>query len=233
VQKELDGRIVTAQWFVLLSVGIALALTSSHAMAVVCAFFGLQGIVYNVQPVRSKDLAFLDVISESVNNAFRLCLGWLMVDSTTLPPGSIVVAFWCGGAFLMAAKRLSEYRQLSVSHGRDVLARYRVSFASYSEPSLAVSCLVYAMLSAVLLAIFLIKYRIEYICLMPGIIALFAFYYFIAMKSDSSAQKPERLFQEPWLMAAVVVVSLLFVVTTVLEIPVLRQFTEQQYISIR
>jgi hypothetical protein len=35
-----------------------------------------------------------------------------MVDPTTLPPSSVILLFWAGGAFLMSAKRLSEFREI-------------------------------------------------------------------------------------------------------------------------
>ena len=37
-----------------------------------------------------------------------------MIDPTTLPPASLLLAYWFGGAFLMAAKRLAEYKEISV-----------------------------------------------------------------------------------------------------------------------
>ena len=46
-----------------------------------------------------------------------------MLDPTTIPPASIILAYWCGGAFLMAAKRYSEYREIATTCGRDLLVR--------------------------------------------------------------------------------------------------------------
>src|SRR3546814_15555338 len=83
----------------------------------------------------------LDVISESINNPIRLTLGWTMVDPTTLPPSSLLLAYWTGGAFLMGAKRLSEYRDISTEAGMQMLHRYRRSFSAYTAESLTVCCL--------------------------------------------------------------------------------------------
>src|SRR3546814_17526823 len=82
-----------------------------------------------------------------------------MVDPTTLPPSSWLLAYWTGGAFLMGAKRLSEYRDISTEAGMQMLHRYRRSFSAYTAESLTVCCLLYAILSAFFIAIFLIKYR--------------------------------------------------------------------------
>ena len=159
-------------------------------------------------------------------------IGWSMIDPTTFPPGSIILAFWAGGAFLMAAKRLSEFREIVASHGRDLLVRYRASFAGYSETSLTVSCLVYALFSSFFLAIFLIKYHIEYLLVVPVVIALFAQYTALAMQPASSAQKPEKLFRERGLIVTVVLLAAVFVTTTFVRIPLLEELATQQYIRV-
>src|SRR3546814_20228386 len=89
--------------------------------------------MYNLKPFRTKDKAYLDVISESINNPIRLTLGWTMVDPTTLPPSSLLLAYWTGGAFLMGAKRLSEYRDISTDADMQMLHRYMRSFSSSVE----------------------------------------------------------------------------------------------------
>ena len=68
--------------------------------------FILSGLLYNVKPFRTKDIIYLDVLSEALNNPLRLALGWFSVSSSSLPPSSLFIIFWFGGAFLMAIKRL-------------------------------------------------------------------------------------------------------------------------------
>jgi 4-hydroxybenzoate polyprenyltransferase len=233
VQRTLKGSIVVLEWVGFLLVGTCAAVAASTTMLAIAIVFALQGVVYNVPPLRSKTKAHLDVISESVNNPLRLMIGWAMVDPTTLPPSSIILAFWFGGAFLMAAKRLSEFRQIVASQGKDVLVRYRASFASYTEVSLTVSCFLYALLSSFFIAVFLIKYRVEYILVLPGLAALFARYLALAMKPESFAQKPERLFQERGLMFLVAILAVAFVLTTFISVPFLEIFSNAHFISLR
>jgi 4-hydroxybenzoate polyprenyltransferase len=233
VAKPLRGDIVTLEWLALLSVGLACAFAASKTMFLIAGVFALQGIVYNVPPLRTKNKAYLDVISESINNPLRLMIGWAMVDPTTLPPSSVLLMYWTGGGFLMAAKRLSEFREIGASHGRILLERYRASFARYSETSLTISCLVYALYSSFFLAVFLIKYRIEYLLTVPVVIALFAQYLALAMVPGSAAQKPEKLFREHSLIALVVFLAGLFAFTTVINIPELQIFTGERYISLQ
>ena len=155
-----------------------------------------------------------------------------MIDPTTLPPSSIILTYWAGGAFLMAAKRLSEFREITASHGRGVLERYRASFADYSEISLTVSCFVYALVTSFFLAIFLIKYRVEYLLTMPVLIALFGHYLALSMQPESTAQRPEKLFKERALIALVGLLAFIFLFATYVNIPALDLFTGQRYIGL-
>lgn len=230
VLRDLRGEIVVLEWLIFLVIGLGCAYLSSKNMFLIAAIFALQGVVYNVPPLRMKDKTYLDVISESINNPLRLMIGWAMIDATTLPPASILLSYYLGGAFLMSAKRLSEYREIMALHGKQLLSQYRASFAGYSDISLTVSCFLYAMLSSFFLAIFLIKYRIEYILLMPLISIFFSQYLALAMHPESSAQKPEKLFRERGLMIMLLILVASFIVTTLVDIPILKTLTEQQYI---
>ena len=232
VRRELSGRWVWLEWLSLVVLGLACAWMASKTMLLVACLFALQGLAYNVAPLRLKDKAYLDVISESVNSPFRLIIGWAMIDPATLPPGSLILAYWLAGAFLMAAKRLSEYREIVASHGKELLVRYRASFAAYTDTSLNVSCFAYGMLSSFFLAVFLIKYRIEYIVLMPLIVALFCHYLGLSMQPGSTAQKPEALFRERGLVLLVAALAAGFVIMTFVDVPALEALTAQQYIVI-
>lgn len=232
VQCNLRGTVIFFEWLAFLAIGLTAASAASSTMLCIACVFALQGIVYNVPPLRSKDKAYLDVISESVNNPLRLLIGWVMVDPTTLPPSSIILSYWLAGAFLMAAKRYSEYRDITASHGKELLARYRASFAKYSADSLIISCFVYGLLSTFFLAIFLIKYRIEYLLLMPATILLFAYYLALSMQPNSAAQNPEKLFRDRRLVLLILTFAGLFIVTTLMDIPALSVFAGQRYISL-
>jgi 4-hydroxybenzoate polyprenyltransferase len=233
VQCEVRGVAIVSEWAAFLAIGLAGALAANLTMFLIACVFALQGLVYNVPPLRTKDKPYLDVLSESINNPLRLMLGWAMVDPTTLPPSSILLSYWLGGAFLMAAKRYSEFREIVASHGRELLVRYRASFAGYSEVSLNTSCFVYGLLSTFFLAVFLIKYRVEYLLLMPAVIALFGRYMVLAMRPNSSAQSPEKLFREFELMSLVGLLVALFCLTTWVDVPALAVLSEQRYISVR
>lgn len=232
VQTEMSGLVVFVQWLILFMIGVTAGYLAGKTMLLTAILFAAQGIFYNVRPMRTKDVPYLDVLSEAVNNPFRLMIGWAMVDPSTLPPSSIILAYWFGGAFLMGSKRLSEYREIVASHGKDVLARYRRSFYGYTEINLTTSVFCYALLSTAFMAIFLVKYRIEYILVLPAIIMLFGKYLSLSMRPGSTAQKPEHLFKERRLLAIALLVGVLFVALTFIDIPALEYFSSQKFISI-
>ena len=73
----------------------------------------VMGCVYNLPPVRTKDHAYVDVLSEAINNPLRMLVGWYIVTSTVVPPLSLLVSYWMIGCYFMAAKRFAEYRDFS------------------------------------------------------------------------------------------------------------------------
>jgi 4-hydroxybenzoate polyprenyltransferase len=91
----------------------------------------LAGFAYNLKPVRTKDVPFLDSISESVNNPIRFLIGWYALAPQTFPPWSLLVCWWAFGNFLMVAKRLSEFRFLGERAGD-----YRASLRRYTRGTL-------------------------------------------------------------------------------------------------
>jgi 4-hydroxybenzoate polyprenyltransferase len=210
-------------------VGFALAYACNTKVLVCEIWLWVMGVLYNVKPFRTKDVAILDVLSESVNNAIRLLIGWFMLTEDFLPPISIVIAYWMAGAFLMATKRFAEYRMIN---NPELAGKYRKSFKVYTEELLCTTAFFYAMCSSFLMGIFLIKYKVEFIILIPFIFILFCYYFHIAFKPDSAAQKPEKLFKEKWLMLYVLFLCLLFVFLLKVNIPGLEMFTKFELIQL-
>ncbi len=232
VAKRLSPSVVWIEYIALAAAGLGLAAVVSPLYLAAAALFFLSGLVYNVPPVRTKETAYLDVISESVNNPLRLTLGWAMIDSTSLPPGSLILGFWAGGAFLMALKRMAEVRSAAAAGTLESLTRYRRSFAVYTENRLLLSAFLYAQLTAFALAVFLVKYRIEYLLSMPLFALLFAVYLRVGLKRDSSAQTPERLFRETVLVSVVLLLVVSLVVLTLVDLPFLDRLTDPHYIRL-
>lgn len=230
VQSKMSGRIVALEYIVLLALGLGIAVFVNSTFFWAAVLLAVSGVTYNVQPIRTKDRVYLDVLSESLNNPIRLMMGWAMVDADSLPPVSLFLAFWFGGAFLMNSKRLAEYRDIAATQGIEILGRYRRSFRYYTESSLNVANLVYALSCSFFMAIFLIKYRIEYVLLFPCIVALFAIYYRMALTPDSVARKPEKLYRSGPVIFTAVLTMAVFVVTTLVSLPWLDPWAGQSFI---
>lgn len=219
VSKQLHSGIVYAEYFALALAGLAIAYSVSMPLFVIALLFLVSGWAYNLQPVRTKDKAFLDVATEALNNPIRLVLGWVLVDTATIPPSSLLLAYWAGGAFLMSTKRFAEYRTVVASHGVKVLHLYRRSFQSYTENRLLLQSFLYAQVACFFIAVFLVKYRIEYIFSFPLFALLFVAYLRLGLKEGSVAQTPEKLFKETGMLAVVVVLVITLVVLTVVDLP--------------
>jgi decaprenyl-phosphate phosphoribosyltransferase len=187
------------------------------------------GLVYNVPPVRTKDVPYLDVLSESVNNPIRLLLGWYSATPLLFPPLSIIVAYWMLGAFFMAAKRVGEHRELK---DHETIRVYRKSLSRYTQDKLIISMFFYASFFSFMSAIFLIRYKFELILLAPFFSALIGEYIRLAYLPGSPAQYPEKLYRQKRLMALCVMISVLFVVLLVVRIPWLDRVFDPMYKSL-
>jgi 4-hydroxybenzoate polyprenyltransferase len=219
VAKSLSAPLVYAEYALLTVAGFLLAAAVSPALFVIAVIFWLSGVVYNVEPLRSKDKAYVDVASEALNNPIRLVIGWVLIDPASLPPSSLIIAYWAGGAFLMSIKRLAEYRTIVAGHGAAVLHLYRRSFQHYDESRLLIQSFLYAQLASFFIAVFLIKYRIEYILSFPLFALLFTIYLALGLRLGSTAQTPEKLFKEGKLLATVAALVAALVLLTLFDIP--------------
>ncbi|MDX1952229.1 MAG: UbiA family prenyltransferase [Verrucomicrobiota bacterium] len=229
-RPSVSGRVkafgIYLQYILLIASSLLLAAFLNWPFFFATLFLLVMGVIYNVQPFRSKDRVYLDVISESINNPIRLCMGWFVVISTLMPPSSLILAYWLGGAFLMAVKRYAEFRTIG---SREIAGLYRQSFKTYSEESLLCSSVFYAMGSTLFLGVFLIKYRIELLLSFPLIAGLFTWYLRMGMDEDSPAQHPEKLLSQRAFMLYVLCLTLTFVALFVFDIPILHKLLRNTF----
>ncbi len=222
VSENMKFSLVMLEYAVCIVIGIALALLVNTPFLLMEIWLLIMGVLYNVKPIRTKDIPYLDVLSESVNNMIRLLLGWFIITDAYQPPSSILIGYWFAGAFLMATKRFAEYRMIG---DPETAGLYRKSFKKYTEQSLLISTFFYALTATFFIGVFMIKYRIEYLIAMPFVFGLFCFYLAIAFKPDSAAQKPEKLYREKKLLAYIAVLIVVLTILTFVDIPVLDYWT--------
>ena len=144
VEGGMAGRWVVLEYLLFIVAGLAGASAVGRYFLYTEIALLIMGVLYNVKPFRTKDIVYVDVLSESVNNMLRLLLGWFVITGNYFPPVSILAGYWMAGAFLMGTKRLAEYRMI----GNPALAgEYRRSFRQYSEQTLLGSSFFYALRS--------------------------------------------------------------------------------------
>ncbi|GAB3538529.1 hypothetical protein GCM10027443_33680 [Pontibacter brevis] len=234
VVRVVNPVLVYSEYVLLAAIGLSLAYVISMQFLIISAFLLFMGVIYNVKPFRSKDRVYLDVLSESVNNPIRFALGWFIftpvlalpqsawdIEWLTFPPSSIIIAYWMGGAFLMATKRFAEFRLID---NPDLAGLYRKSFKYYTENSLLISMFFYALTSAFFLGIFLVKNRLELLISFPFFALLFAWYLKIGLLKDSPVQGSEKLYTRKWFMLYVVFFAALLVTLMFVDIPWLKWF---------
>jgi len=229
VTEDVKGSVIWILWGVLSILGFVLGYLICKPFLAMEIWLWVMGILYNVKPFRTKDIPILDVLSESVNNAIRLLMGWFIISGDTLAPSSLILGYWMAGAFLMAIKRYAEYMMIG---DPELAGRYRKSFQFYNEKILLVSSFFYAMCSAFLIGVFLIKYRIELVIVMPFLFGLYCYYFWISFKKDSAVQKPEKLYREKGLMLYCLALIIIFVVLMLVDIPALDIFIDSALVSI-
>lgn len=221
VAEDLKASIVYIEYIVLAVAGLGISWFISLEFMLTELFLLFMGFLYNVKPFRTKDKAYIDVLSESVNNPIRFVLGWLLVGVTVFPPSSILIAYWMGGAFLMATKRFAEYRFIN---NPEIAGMYRHSFKIYTEKRLLISTFFYALCSSFFLAIFLIKHRIELLISFPFLALLFAWYLHIGFETNSIVQTPEKLFKKKGFVIFTLFLFLLLVLLLKVDLPYLNWF---------
>jgi len=212
-------KIAYAQWILFVTIGLVAAWMINGFFFISALLLLIMGLLYNLPPVRLKDLPYLDVLAESVNNPIRLFLGWFAVNDFYPPTLSLIIAYWMIGAFFMAVKRYAEYRRIGDPQRA---GKYRKSFIHYNEYRLLLSIVYYVSAFGLFFGIFLIRYRMELILSAPFIAGFIAVYMRIGFKKNSPAQYPEKLYTQKSLVIYSVLFFILFITLLFTDIPIIH-----------
>jgi len=201
--------------------GVAVGWTISKPFALTALVLWLMGCAYNIKPLRTKDVPYLDVLTESINNPLRMLLGWYAVAAFLVPPLSLLMCYWMIGCYFMALKRFSELREIG---DRGVAGSYRASFKRYTQESLLVSVVFYASTAMLFFGAFVIRYRIELLLGFPLVALVMAIYFKLSFKHGSAVQNPEKLYREPGLMGSFAATVLAIGILLFVRLPRLESF---------
>lgn len=170
------------------------------------------GFVYNLKPFRTKDIPFLDSVSESVNNPIRFCLGWYAFAPTGFPPPSLLLSWWAFGNFLMVAKRLSEFRFL-----RERAGDYRASLRRYTNGSLLFGLAVSAAVFFAAYTAFAVGFKLQGFLYLSPFLAFYLYLFFRKTLIEKEImEEPEKLLSRPkYALFTVLLIALYAVVLLV------------------
>ncbi len=151
------------------------------------------GFLYNIPPVRTKDIPFLDSISESMNNPIRFAVGWFAFQPAAMPPVFLLAAWWAFGNFLMVAKRLSEFRWLGERAGD-----YRASLRRYTRTLLVAGMGASILVFFAAYFLFAARYRLLSFAVLSPFLAFYFFLFFRkTLRETEVMEEPERLLIRP------------------------------------
>ena len=213
---EVLPALAIVQWLALAALGLGLAARVGAPYVITMAVLWGMGCVYNIRPLRAKDLPYVDVLSESVNNPLRMLAGWYIVRPDVVVPSSALLSYWMVGCYFMAMKRLAEYVEIGDPARA---AAYRKSFAFYTRERLLVSIMFYGSAAMLFFGAFIMRYRLELVLSFPLVALVMANYLSLSFKRDSAVQAPEKLYREPTLMASVIACALVMGVLMLVNLP--------------
>lgn len=191
---KLKFNYIIIEYLTLILIGFFIAWSINTEFFILTIIFSICGLLYNIPPIRTKDVMYLDVCFEAINNPLRLFLGWTIIIPEKFPPLSLILIFWFGGMFLMAMKRFAEYRM--IKKNKSSLSKYRESFSSYSSDKLLLFSFLSALCCAFAFSTFVVKYKPEIILIFPILSLLFTYYLYLALQDNSIVQTPEKLFKD-------------------------------------
>lgn len=194
VQKQIKISILMLIWLGLIVLCALLSFPLfSHNFQLSLGALLLAGILYNVPPVRLKDIPFLDSTAESANNPIRFLIGWYVV-STAQAPVWLLIAWWLFGNFLMIGKRVAEKKFLSQAESQG----YRKSLTRISSPALVAFMLFNGLGFLASFSLFLHHSQLSVMLWsLPLVVGYLGMFFRKSLQDPDGAEEPERLLKNP------------------------------------
>jgi len=208
--------------------GVALGLMIGGRFTAALVALWIMGCVYNIRPLRSKDVPYIDVLTEAINNPIRMVAGWYIVTAAIVPPATMLLGYWMVGCYFMAIKRYAEVRQLAEA-GK--LAAYRRSLAYFTPERMLIAIMFYAAAAMLFFGAFIIRYRLELVLSFPFVALVMAAYLELGFRAESAAQNPEKLYHEPRLMLAVTACTVVMVALMYVDLPFLHALIDPSFLG--
>ncbi|HOW45525.1 MAG TPA: UbiA family prenyltransferase [Candidatus Aminicenantes bacterium] len=195
VAKEISVPVLLGVWALLTAAALGIAWHAFSA-ALVWSLGALlaAGILYNVPPLRVKDVPFLDSTLESANNPIRFLVGWYVLASS-FPPLSLLAAWWAFGNFLMIGKRVAEKKFLSAEEA----ALYRRSLARCSSGALVAFMTANGLAFLAMFIVFSVRSGLgTFLYALPFIVFYLVIFMFKSIQDRDAAEEPEKQLRNPY-----------------------------------
>jgi 4-hydroxybenzoate polyprenyltransferase len=209
VQNEISVKVLLTGWLLLVIVALVLA-QALYNLAFVLSLGALllAGILYNVPPLRTKDVPYLDSTLESANNPIRFLIGWYVL-AAEFPPLSLLLAWWAFGNFLMVGKRVAEKKFLTDEES----SAYRLSLKRYSVNGLVVFMIFNGLLFLAMFVIFVLRLHLKtFLYTLPFILFYLIFFMVKSIQDRDAAEEPEKLLKNPYFAIYTIFLLVIFII---------------------
>jgi 4-hydroxybenzoate polyprenyltransferase len=195
VRNEISVRMLLVLWTLLSASALVLAYVIYHpAFVFSLGALLLAGILYNVPPLRIKDIPYFDSTLESANNPIRFLIGWYVL-AVAFPPLTLLAAWWAFGNFLMVGKRVAEKEFLTAEES----SAYRLSLNRCSIRGLVVFMGANALFFLAMFVFFAMQFRLRtFLYSLPFILFYLVIFMVKSVQDRDVAEEPEKLLKNPY-----------------------------------
>jgi 4-hydroxybenzoate polyprenyltransferase len=215
VKAAISKKVLIGLWCILVFVSLVISLIFHENLFFLFDLLALliAGILYNVPPIRVKDIPFLDSTLESANNPIRFLIGWHIM-SPVFPPAALLISWWAFGNFLMVGKRVAEKKFLS----REESAGYRLSLKKYSLENLVVFMAANAVIFMVAFALFAMTAGLKtFLFALPFILVYLVMFMKKSVQDIEGAEEPEKLLKNPYFAVYTLFLVVIFVLAYIFK----------------
>jgi decaprenyl-phosphate phosphoribosyltransferase len=209
VKGEINRSILLLLWLMLVGISLLIAhLLFNFYFLLSLLGLLVAGLLYNVPPVRVKDIPLLDSTIESANNPIRFLIGWYILKNS-FPPLTLLAAWWVFGNFLMVGKRVAEKKFLTEEES----AGYRRSLKRSGFGLLVAFMIFNALLFLVFFSLFAVVSRLHsFLYSLPLIVIYLAMFMKKSLQDREGAEEPEKLLKNPYFAGYTLFLAIIFVV---------------------
>lgn len=215
VRGLINSKILLVFWLIIVifSSVIALIIFRNLTFLLSLAALLIAGILYNVPPVRAKDIPFIDSTLESANNPIRFLIGWLILVENSFP-WLLLISWWAFGNFLMVGKRVAEKRFLT---SVDSIS-YRRSLSKYTSKSLFIFMILNALIFIITFGFFAVESGMyTFLFSIPFIIIYLLMFMRKSLQDIDGAEEPEKLLKNPYFALYTLFMVIVFLIAYILK----------------